>query len=166
MGRDGRPRTATNERNQSERLLSLSMRSAPSPQFSGVWAKTWRRAARERLVHYGRPMAAEPEGIQVPVVWLGVEEVPILFANAFVSQIDAQTLDSLVLTVGQMTQPAISGATEQERRQQVENVAYVPIKPVVRLGLTEARAKELIATLGANLDHLEQARKLNPGDPR
>lgn len=107
-----------------------------------------------------------PDGIEVPVVWLGVEDVPILHANAFVSQIDAQTLDALILTVGQMTQPAISGATEQERRQQVESVAYVPIKPVVRLGLTEARARELVATLQANLDHLETARKLKPADPR
>ena len=117
---------------------------------------------------YGGPVSEpdEPDGIAVPVVWLGVEDVAILYANAFVSQIDAQTLDSLILTVGQMTQPAIHGATQEERRQQVENVAYVPIKPVVRLGLTEARARELIATLQANLDHLEAARKLRPGDPR
>jgi hypothetical protein len=42
----------------------------------------------------------------------------------------------------------------------------VPIKPVVRLGVTPARARELIATLHANLDQLEQATNLRPADPR
>jgi hypothetical protein len=55
----------------------------------------------------------QPPGIAVPVAWLGVEDVPILLANAFVSQFDAQTLDSLTLTVGQVTMPAIMGATEE-----------------------------------------------------
>lgn len=106
------------------------------------------------------------DGVAVPVVWLGPEDVPILYVNAFVSQFDQQTLDSLILTVGQLTPPAIVGATSDERREQLEQVAYVPIKPVVRLGLTPARAKELIATLQANLDQLEQARNMRPGDPR
>jgi hypothetical protein len=108
----------------------------------------------------------DPHAIQVPVVWMGVEDVPILHANAFVSQFDPQTFDSLILTVGQLTPPAIAGGTIEEREEQARQVAYVPIKPVVRLGLTIARASELAATLQANLDQLEQATKLRPGDPR
>ena len=45
-------------------------------------------------------------------------------------------------------------------------MAFVPIKPIVRLALTPARARELAATLNANLDQLEEANKLHPGDPR
>ena len=72
-----------------------------------------------------------------------------------------------LLTIGQMTAAlVIHGPTEKERRQQVENVADVPVNPVVRLGLTEARARELIATLGANLDHLETVCKLEPKGTR
>jgi hypothetical protein len=108
----------------------------------------------------------QPEGIAVPIAWLGVEEVPILHANAFISQFDAQTLDTLILTVGQVTLPAITGATEEEREEQVRQVSFVPIKPIVRLALTPARAREVIATLQANLDQLEQAIKLRPKDPR
>ena len=110
--------------------------------------------------------ADDTEGVSVPVVWLGAEDVPILYVNAFVSQFDVQTLDSLIVTIGQLTPPAIMGMTDDERREQAEQIAYVPIKPVVRLGLTPARARELIATLEANLDHLEQARNMRPGDPR
>jgi hypothetical protein len=108
----------------------------------------------------------EPAGIEVPLAWMGPEEVPIYAANAFVSQYDPQTLDYLILTVGQLTPPAIIGATPEEREEQVRNVAFVPIKPVVRLGLTPTRARELIATLQANIDQLDEARKLRPEDPR
>ena len=108
----------------------------------------------------------QPEGINVPVIWLGVEDVPILLATAFVSQFDGQTLDSITLTVGQVTMPAIVGRTDAERQEQLEQIAFVPIKPIARLGLTPARTRELIATLQANLDQLEQATKLRPADPR
>jgi len=120
---------------------------------------SWRRAK------YGSLMS-EPGGIEIPVVWLGAEEVPILHANAFVSQFDPQTMDALTLTVGQTTFPAIAAATDEEREEQIRNVAFVPVKPVVRLALTERRARELVAVLLANLDQLESARKLHPGDPR
>jgi hypothetical protein len=108
----------------------------------------------------------EPEGIAIPSAWLGVEDVPILLANAFVSQFDPQSRDALTLTIGQVTFPAISGSTPEERAEQVQQIAYVPIKPIVRLGLTPRRARELIATLQANLDQLDEATKLIPGDPR
>lgn len=107
----------------------------------------------------------EPEGIEVPVAWIGPEDVPIHTANAFVSQFDT-TLDLLILTVGQVTPPAILGSTVEERKEQAQNVAFVPIKPIVRLGLTPARAREVIATLQANLDQLEEALTLRPRDPR
>ncbi len=107
-----------------------------------------------------------PGAVQLPVVWLGPEDVPMLHANAFVCQFDGQTMDSMLLTVGQLTAPAIAGATEEERREQVEQIAYVPIKPIARLAFTPARARELIATLEANLDQLDQATKLRKVDPR
>jgi hypothetical protein len=112
------------------------------------------------------PDESDPRAVQIPVASLGVEDVPVLFASAFTSQFDPQTLDSLILTVGQVTPPAVAGATDEEREEQLRSIAYVPIKPVVRLGLTEARARELVATLQANLDQLEVARSLRPADPR
>ena len=107
-----------------------------------------------------------PDEIAVPIAWLGVEETPIFYANAFVSQFDPQTLDSLIVTVGQLTPPVIAAASQEEREEQARAVSYVPVKPIVRLGLTTARARELIATLQANLDQLEEAHKLRPFDPR
>lgn len=110
--------------------------------------------------------AEEPGSVTLPLVWLGPEDVPILYCNAFVSQFDPQTMDSIIVTVGQLTPPAISGATNDEREEQLRSVSFVPIKPVVRLGLTLARARELAATLQANLDQLERATTVRGGDPR
>lgn len=107
-----------------------------------------------------------PGGVRVPVVWLGPEEVPILHANAFVSQFDPETLDTLLLTVGQLTPPVIAGATEEEREAQARAVTFVAVKPVVRLALSQARVRELIATLEANLDQLDVAIRVRQGDPR
>lgn len=111
--------------------------------------------------------ANHPTSIEVPVAWIGPEDIPILHANAFVSQFDPQTLESLTLTVGQMTPPAIMGATEEEREEQARQITFVPIKPIVRLALTPARAKELIAILQANLDQLAIAADMRAEeDPR
>jgi hypothetical protein len=154
--------------------------SGRAERFADVWARNGHRAQVARAVgsgcgshftrepgRYGIPVASEePEGIAIPSAWLGVEDVPILLANAFVSQFDPQSRDALTLTIGQVTFPAISGSTPEERAEQVQQIAYVPIKPIVRLGLTPRRARELIATLQANLDQLDEATKLIPGDPR
>ena len=76
----------------------------------------------------------ESDGIAVPIVWLGPEEVPILMANAFVCQFDAHTLDSLILTVGQLTPPVISAPTVEEREEQARAISYVRLSQSFGLG--------------------------------
>lgn len=110
-------------------------------------------------------MEGHPDSITVPIIWSGPEDVPILFTNAFVSQFD-QTLDSFILTFGQMTPPALAGATPEELREQAEHITFVSVKPIVRLSLTPTRLREVIASLQANLDQLERVTTMQPGDPR
>lgn len=59
------------------------------------------------------------------------------------------------LTIGQMVPPALVG-TPEERADQLEQVAYVPVRPVVRLALTPIDTRRLASALNANLDQLEQ----------
>jgi hypothetical protein len=106
-----------------------------------------------------------PDSIAVPIIWSGPEDVPILFTNAFVSQFD-QTLDAFILTFGQMTPPALVGATEEELRRQAEQITFISVKPIVRLSLTPTRLREVIASLQANLEQLEHVSTMQPGDPR
>ena len=108
----------------------------------------------------------EQEGVAVPIVWSGPEDVPILVANAFVCQFDSETLDAFILTVGQLTPPALVGANPEEIRRQAEQISYVPVKPVARFGLSVGKMRELIAILAGNLEQLEAATTMRPGDPR
>ncbi len=104
----------------------------------------------------------DPDRIQVPVAWIGADEVPVLFANQFIAQIDR---GEIFLTVGQLVPPPIMGATEEERREMAENVQFVPVKPVARIAFTPGRLSELISILEITKRNHEQQEQ-HFGDPR
>lgn len=95
----------------------------------------------------------ERPGIQIPLTWIGVEELPIHLANQFVCQFEQQ---EFILTFGQMSPPALLGGTEEERAEQAEQIDFVPVRPLARLAFTETRLRELVAVLEANLRNYEQ----------
>lgn len=97
-------------------------------------------------------MAEGSQDFSIPLVWIGAEEHPVYLTNQFVCQFNQ---DEFILTFGQMVPPAILGS-EEEKTQQADQISYVPVKPLARLGLTRARARELIAVLEANLQNYEQ----------
>jgi hypothetical protein len=102
---------------------------------------------------------AEDEGeIQVPLTWVGLEEVPTLAANQIVVQFTAK--HEFVLTFGHVTPPILLG-TEEERREQLRMVTFAPVKPVARLGLTRQRIEELVQVLTENLQNHD---KVFPGE--
>jgi len=77
------------------------------------------RVSRRRKHTKGESQSVDQEGhgIQIPIAWVGVEEVPIFFANQVVCQFQQ---NEFILTFGQMSPPAILGATEEERAAQAE----------------------------------------------
>jgi hypothetical protein len=85
----------------------------------------------------------QPERLEVPIIWVGVEDAQILFANQFLGQVEQQ---EIVLTFGQLTPPVLLGPPER-RVQQVERLGYVPVKTVARFAMTRARLEELIGVL-------------------
>ena len=92
-------------------------------------------------------MNREQDTITLPVTYLGLEDVPILFANQFVIQHEK---NEFVLTVGQLQPPILLGSPE-ERKEQAKKLTYVPIRVVARFGLTRQRLAELIEALQSNL---------------
>jgi hypothetical protein len=104
------------------------------------------------------------EPVQIPVVWTGADEVPMLFANAFVAQFDAD-LGAHLLTVGIVQPPALVGAPADVAKQ-VEELEFVRVNVVARLAFTPSRMQELIGALQANVDQRERVATLRPGDPR
>lgn len=107
-------------------------------------------------------MAAEPpDPKNVPLTWVGYDELPILFANQILIQ---HQPGEFILSFGQATAPPIVG-TPEEQVAQAEQIEFVPVRPLIRLGLTPARLREFVATLQVALDRQEQAER-DMGDLR
>lgn len=101
------------------------------------------------------------EQLQVPLSWVGLDEMPILLANHFLMQFEAD--GSFVLSAGQATAPPLLG-TPEEIKAQAEKIEFVPVRPLARLNMTEGKLREFIAVLEANLKNFEQSQ--NQIDPR
>lgn len=110
------------------------------------------------------PPDDQPGIVGIPLVWVGIEDVPIMFANALMCQFD-NDLSTFIFSAGQVTPPPLSG-TPAELAEQVSNLEFLQVKPIARLSLSRDRVRELVAVLEASLDQCDRASRLRPGDPR
>lgn len=94
-----------------------------------------------------------PEGMSLPLAWVGLEELPIAYANQFVIQFEADA--SFVLSIGQVTGPALLGESPEEIQRQAEQIEFVPVRPIARIAMTQKKVQELIGVLEANLKNFE-----------
>jgi hypothetical protein len=92
-------------------------------------------------------VVAEQE-IQVPIVWVGVEDTPVYASNQMLIQFSAA--NEFILTFGHLTPPVTLGTPEQQR-EQAEMISFVPVRPVARVGFNRQRLQELITVLQDNL---------------
>ncbi len=90
----------------------------------------------------------------IPLTWIGAEDLPVLFVNKFVGQVEPEE-HVFYLTVGQALPPALIG-TPEERLHQLREIAYVPIRPIARLAFTKRKLEELVAVLQTHLDQYEE----------
>lgn len=98
-------------------------------------------------------MEERPPDIDIPLAWIGAEELPIHLVNQFLCQFNQ---DEFILTIGQMAPPALIASTPEERLEQAEQISYVPVKPLARLTFTRQRLVELVATLEANIAQYDE----------
>jgi hypothetical protein len=82
--------------------------------------------------------------IQVPVAWVGVEDLPMQFANAFTGLVQP---NEIFVQLGSYAPPAITGTNAEEREASARAVAFIPVKPIARLAFTPARLDEFITML-------------------
>lgn len=92
-------------------------------------------------------MAEDAEPIGIPLVYAGLEDSPVLWANNFVVQYQP---DEFTLTFGQLVPPMLIG-TEEEQRAQARQLSYVPIQVVGRFALTRGRLEQLNRLLTEHL---------------
>jgi hypothetical protein len=98
---------------------------------------------------------AEPTSLEISLVWIGVEELPIWFANQFMGQLDDQ--GEALITFGQVSPPALIGPPEEQVRQ-AKQITHVPVKPIARLALSTSRLRELVEVLQQTIENQERAR--------
>jgi hypothetical protein len=79
----------------------------------------------------------------VPAKWTEVENVPIQFTNQMLIQ---HVQNEFILTFGYATPPALLNPTQEE----MEAIEFIPVMPIVRLGMTPQRLLELINVLQTN----------------
>lgn len=112
-------------------------------------------------------MPDQPEALErltLRAAWVGLEDVPIVFANQIIGQLDDK--GEAILTFGQATPPVLLG-TPEEQQQQASLTHFVQIRPVARLTLSGARMEELITVLQKTLENqrmvVQQLAQENPG---
>ncbi len=88
-------------------------------------------------------MSEETHSVSLPVVWVGVDELPVHSANQFFGQVHD---GEIYLTVGVVTPPLLP-ADEAEAFARLTEMTYVPVRPIVRLALTKPRLDEVIGVL-------------------
>lgn len=105
----------------------------------------------------------QPEEVNIPLAWVGLDETPILFANQFLIQ---HQPNEFVLTIGQLVPPPILGSSPEERIEQAKQVDFATIRVLARIGMSPTRLRELIAILQGNLEqHDKQMQEIDPTQP-
>lgn len=89
-------------------------------------------------------MADGAKQIQIPTSWVGAEDVPVQFANAFGGVVGP---NEIFVLIGSYVPPPVAGQTQEERDASIRSIAYIPVKPIARIGMTPARLDELITAL-------------------
>lgn len=92
--------------------------------------------------------ARTTEGREVPLVWVGLEDMPVRTANNYISQVIE---DLFVVTFGFTNAPLILPGTPDEVAEQVAAVSVVTVTPVVRVAMTEGQLEKVIAGFQDNL---------------
>jgi hypothetical protein len=97
---------------------------------------------------------------QVGVVWPEVSELPVLAANQFAVQItggEGGRLDEIVLTIGHVASPLLSG-TPEEQRAQISQITQLTIQPIARFAVTRYRLAELRELLDSIMSRWDEQR--------
>jgi len=89
-----------------------------------------------------------PDGqIEIPFLFIGTEDVPILFSNLQVVQHEDQ---EFVITFGQYTGPLL--VSDEDAEETLRRVPHVPVRTVARIGMTAERFERFIGALQGNFE--------------
>jgi hypothetical protein len=92
-------------------------------------------------------MPTKLDTVQIPIVWIGLDDATIGYANQVICQMGAPDHPGeFILTFGQLHPPVLLGGPESNRLQ-LQSLSFVPVRVVAKLALNEARLRELQGAL-------------------
>lgn len=86
-------------------------------------------------------MPDTPQPLELESAWIGADDLPVNFANAFAMTIGP---NAIFLNLGSQVPPAISSEGDVER---LRSLGYLPVKPIVRVAVSPTGLDELIQAL-------------------
>lgn len=86
-------------------------------------------------------MPKGPEEIELDQAWIGAEDLPVHFANAFAS---VPGPNAIYLNIGSQVPPEVANKKDLER---LKERGYIPVKPIARLALSPSGLDDLIEAL-------------------
>jgi hypothetical protein len=93
--------------------------------------------------------AAPQQPVQVPLVWINLDETPIELASIF--QVQLQGPDEIIVNVGQTAPPMLTGSP-QEMAVQASAVPFVPCRTLARFSMTTDRMRQIRGIFDQMLD--------------
>ena len=102
-----------------------------------------------------------PGQLAVPLLWVGVDDADIHYANQIIVQPGEGT--EFFVTFGQVAPPLLFGLTPEENLDRAKQIAFVPVRTVARLGLTLERMEQFTEVMQRVLT---QYRELNKQEVR
>jgi len=101
---------------------------------------------------------SEHSGIELSVVWAGVDQLPVFRANQFLLQVDPDAEGrpvNSILTVGMVTPPVLLG-TAEEQEAAAAALGAVATRPITRLSMGLGHLKQLSEVLQQHIALIEQ----------
>lgn len=83
------------------------------------------------------------KAVKVPLLWVGLDDLPLLSSNQVLTQVDE---DQVFLSFGTATPPVLMG-DEEAVRDQAKRLSYVPVKGITRLAISRRHLGEMIELL-------------------
>jgi hypothetical protein len=92
---------------------------------------------------------------EIPLVWVGLEEIPVRTVTSVVSQIAD---DQFFVSFGCINHPILVGS-QAAVRARLDSIESVSITPVARIAMTEEKMEQVIKALQSNLRKHRAAKK-------
>jgi hypothetical protein len=102
-------------------------------------------------------VAEEPIQKRVRLVWVGAEDMPVVFTNQALGQVGSH--GEILLTFGQSSPPVFVPESDEETARVLEGISELPIKPVARLALTRISLEQLIVALQTTLKNYDRVQQ-------